>query len=115
MWWRVTVWGDRFKNMEPYFKKGSALIITGTLHAPSVYHDQTGTAQVSLQVTANHIAFSPFKSEIPQENQTIASQGYSQVGQPQQGQAKDDDISAVFDHASGEKKTNQFDDDEVPF
>ena len=27
IWWRVTVWGEQFDKMIPYFKKGSPIIV----------------------------------------------------------------------------------------
>lgn len=109
LWWRVTIWGDRFKNMEPYFKKGSALIVVGSLNYPRIYQDQNGTNQASLEVTAHNISFSPFGGSATQEIQ--GSQSYPQMSQPQQGQAKvdDNDLSNAFDEKYG------FKDDEIPF
>lgn len=63
-WYRVTVWGDRFDKMMQYLKKGSAVIVIGTLHKPEIYTDKEGRPQVSLEITAEIIQFSPFgKSE----------------------------------------------------
>lgn len=60
IWWRVTVWGDRFDKMMPYLKKGSAVIVTGSMGKPEVYTGRDGVAQVSLDMTAETINFSPF-------------------------------------------------------
>ncbi|MBS0606901.1 MAG: single-stranded DNA-binding protein, partial [Verrucomicrobia bacterium] len=29
IWWKVTVWGEQFDKMIPYFKKGSPIIVFG--------------------------------------------------------------------------------------
>lgn len=65
MWWRVTVWGERFDKMIAYLKKGSAVIVMGTMAKPEIYTSRDGTSQVSLEMTAETIHFSPFggKSE----------------------------------------------------
>jgi single-strand DNA-binding protein len=69
-WYRVTVWGDRFDKMVPYIKKGSALIVRGSLNPPEVYTDKNGTAQVRLEVTAEILSFSPFGGKPQSENAT---------------------------------------------
>ncbi len=60
VWYRVTIWGDRFDKMLSYLKKGSAVIVVGELGKPEVYVDKQGNQQVSLEVTAEFIRFSPF-------------------------------------------------------
>ena len=60
LWWRVTVWGDRFDKMMTYLKKGSALIVIGEMDKPQIYTDRDGNPQVSLNVTATDLSFAPF-------------------------------------------------------
>lgn len=60
VWYRVTLWGDRFDKMLPYLKKGTALIVVGELGEPTIYADKEGRNQISLEVTAEFIRFSPF-------------------------------------------------------
>lgn len=60
VWYRVTIWGDRFEKMMPYLKKGSAIIVSGELGKPEIYADREGRQQVSLEITAENIRFSPF-------------------------------------------------------
>lgn len=60
IWWRVTVWGDDFKNLMPHLKKGSAVMIHGEVQKPEVYTSRDGKPQVSLDIKAVHIQFSPF-------------------------------------------------------
>lgn len=60
IWYRVAVWGDRFDNMMPHLKKGSALIVTGELKAPQTYVDREGNTQVSLEVSAEMLKFPNF-------------------------------------------------------
>ncbi len=60
MWWRVTVWGDRFDKMMPYLKKGSAVIVMGAMNKPEIYTSRDGASQISLEMTAESIHFSPF-------------------------------------------------------
>lgn len=60
IWMKVTIWGETFDKILPYFKKGSPIVVCGELMPPEVYQNRDGNTQVSLNITANHIAFSPF-------------------------------------------------------
>lgn len=62
VWWRVTIWGDRFSKLLPYLKKGSAIIVVGEMNKPEIWTDKEGRPQVSMEVTAEIIKFSPFNS-----------------------------------------------------
>jgi len=110
IWWRVSIWGDRFKSMEPYLKKGSALMVTGNMHYPRIYRDVDGVNgknQLSLEVTAHSIKFSPFGGLA--EEATKGTQNLKEaVKSPQQGQ-NTDDLSEVFN------EKHAFKEDEIPF
>lgn len=60
IWYRITVWGDQFDRMMPHLKKGSSLIVIGDLQKPEIYVGKDGSNQVSIDVTAHHLMFSPF-------------------------------------------------------
>lgn len=60
VWWRVSVWGDRFDKMLTYLRKGSAVIIVGEMGKPELYVDRDGKTQVSLSLNAEIVKFSPF-------------------------------------------------------
>lgn len=60
IWWKVTIWGDQFDKMMPYFKKGSSIVVSGEMMKPEIFNDREGKPQISLQMTAHHISFSPF-------------------------------------------------------
>jgi single-strand DNA-binding protein len=60
VWWKVSIWDDRFDKMLSHLKKGSAVIIIGEMSKPEVYTSRDGVAQVSLNITATMIKFSPF-------------------------------------------------------
>jgi single-strand DNA-binding protein len=62
IWWRVTIWEDRaaaYEKMLPYLKKGSAVLVWGELK-PGIWTDKEGRPQMSLEITAEMIKFSPF-------------------------------------------------------
>lgn len=78
MWVRVTVWGDRFDKMISFLKKGSAVIVTGRMNPPTTYVDKEGRTQVSIEVTAEMIDFSPFgRTDRPADGQG-GQQNYAQ-------------------------------------
>lgn len=60
IWWRVTIWGEQFDKMIPYLKKGSPIVVFGELSKPEIFTDRDGRPQVSMNITANHLMFSPF-------------------------------------------------------
>lgn len=60
IWWRITIWGEQFDKMIPYFKKGSPIIVFGELNKPEIFTDREGRSQVSMNITAQNLLFSPF-------------------------------------------------------
>lgn len=81
VWWRVTVWGERFDKMISFLKKGSAIIAIGEMNKPDIWTDKEGRPQVSLELTADIIRFSPFGNPDAnrQEGSTQNTQSYSQT------------------------------------
>jgi single-strand DNA-binding protein len=66
VWWRISCWGDRFDKRIAYLKKGSAVFVVGEMGIPEIYTDKNGNPQISLEITAEIISFSPFgKSNKP--------------------------------------------------
>lgn len=59
VWFRVTVWGDRFDKMISHLKKGSAIIVVGELQKPEIWTDKEGRPQITLEITAEMLRFSP--------------------------------------------------------
>ncbi len=80
VWYRVTLWGDRWDKLLPYLKKGSGVIVIGELRKPQMYTDRDGNTQVSLEVRADVVKFSPFGRGQQQSGDASASQsaGFSQ-------------------------------------
>lgn len=60
IWWRVTIWGEQFDKMVSFLKKGSAVMVYGDVHKPEIFTDREGKPQVSMEITAVHLEFSPF-------------------------------------------------------
>ncbi|NGX60167.1 MAG: Single-stranded DNA-binding protein [Chlamydiae bacterium] len=113
IWWRVTIWGEQFDKMIPYLKKGSPIIVFGELSKPEIFTNRDGQSQVSMNITAHNLLFSPFgrpdsqggnmqHEEPSQENSSFAGGGEQQQQQQQQeqkqfGQAKEEPAEALAD------------------
>lgn len=111
IWWRVTVWGDQFDKILSFFKKGSAVIVFGELSKPEIFTDRNGQPQVSMNVTAFNLTFSPFGRPTDQTgsqaheahgaaHSSSTDMAYAAADQIMQGQSKHD---------------NSFHEDEIPF
>ena len=106
IWVRVTVWGDRFDKMLPYLKKGSAVIVTGRMMPPSSYTDKEGRTQISLEITAEMIEFSPFGKGERAGGLQPGTGGYTQSGHANGGASDDEGQfqtggGAYFNKSSG--------------
>lgn len=75
IWWKVTIWGEQFDKMIPYFKKGSPIIVVGELNKPEIFTDREERPQVSMSITAHNIMFSPF-GRPDSQNATEGSDSY---------------------------------------
>ncbi|HEY5259835.1 MAG TPA: single-stranded DNA-binding protein [Rhabdochlamydiaceae bacterium] len=106
IWWKVTVWGEQFDKMIPYFKKGSPIIVVGDLNMPEIFTDRDGKAQVSMSLTALNLMFSPFgrPEGHAQEGQGAPNPEYAFAGAAEQPMA----------HGQG-KMPASFAEDEIPF
>lgn len=84
IWWRVTIWGDRFDRMLQYMNKGKGIMVVGQIsRAPEVWTDQSGQARASsLDLTADALYFSPFGEK--NSDQTQQAGAGSQFQTPQQ-------------------------------
>jgi len=124
IWVRVTVWGDRFDKMLSFLKKGSGVVVTGRMNPPSSYTDKEGRTQVSLEVTAEMVEFSPFgktdRMGDGQDQQTAGhSGGYQSQGSqyPTGGAPQYSAPAAQYGgQASGQGEySSAADDDALPF
>ena len=104
IWWRVTVWGENFEKLISFLKKGSAVIIVGELSKPEIFTDKEGNPQVSLNITASNIMFSPF--------------GRTDRGEPSQKTQENKEENNYSGLSAGTKETidaKDFSEDEIPF
>lgn len=78
IWWRVTVWGETLDKLIAYLKKGGAVIVMGELQKPEIFTAKDGSSQVSLNIVAANLAFSPFGKG---DRQTVENQDSSSIDQ----------------------------------
>lgn len=109
-WFNVTLWDvSRFERILPYVKKGSLIMVTGTLKPPRTYQSATGETRVSLDVTCEGIDFLPGRKEsqeggmgAPQANASSPfavpqqsaqpTQDFGTTGQAQGAPIQEDDL-----------------------
>ncbi len=109
IWWKASIWDEDFKNMIPHMKKGSAVIVFGDMQKPDIYTDREGKPQISLELRAIHVQFSPFgkpggAQQTGVNPQSQAAPGMSPPVNPYMGASP----------SSGSPQGATFD-DEVPF
>ena len=118
VWYRVTLWGETFDKMVSFLKKGSAVIIVGDLAKPEIYTDREGKPQVSLNITASSLQFSPFGRSDKSENASVSNASVS-IETPQNAETspKQEEYAGFATGAKKEDKQSQeeLSDDEIPF
>lgn len=100
-WVRVTVWGDRLDKLIAFLKKGSGVIVTGRMMPPTSYTDKEGRTQISLEVTAEMIEFSPF-------GRTDRS------GEGQQGAQAQGGAQGAYENNAGSYQDSQYSSNQAP-
>lgn len=113
IWYRVTIWGENFDKMISFLKKGSAIIVVGDLAKPEIYTDREGKPQVSLNITASSLQFSPFGRSDKTENAAVSIE----TPQNAENSPKQEEYAGFATGAKKEDKQAQEDlsDDEIPF
>jgi len=53
VWRRATFWGDNYRNMEPYLKKGSGVRVYGEEMPPSIYEGKVQLTMVGKDIMFN--------------------------------------------------------------
>ena len=105
VWWRVTMWGDRFDKKLTYLKKGSAVQVVGEMGIPEIYTDKEGNPQTSFEIIADMILFNPFGS----------GRGERPEGVDQQEQYPTSSKGSQPSMTMGSASSSNFADDDLPF
>jgi len=113
IWYRVTIWGENFDKMISFLKKGSAIIIVGDLSKPEIYTDREGKPQVSLNITASSIQFSPFGRSDKTENTAVSIENTQNQNNPLKEQEYAGFATGAKKEVTPEKE--EISDDEIPF
>ncbi len=104
IWWKVTIWGEQFDRMLPHFKKGSPIYIVGDYQESEIYTDRNGKPQVSNNMVAISIHFSPFgRSDKNDQQQEKTENDYSSAA------------SGVQAGANNELSSDDLSNEEIPF
>lgn len=113
VWWQISVWGDQFDKMITLLKKGSGIVVTGSLAGkPRIFTGKDNQPQVSLAVNATDLQFSPFGRP---------DQGAGQTSNPAQHYAASAAPSMTYggtqEHSvyGAGKEDAAFSDDDIPF
>lgn len=106
VWWRVTMWGDRFDKRLAYLKKGSPVIVWGEMGIPDIYQDRDGNPQTSFEIIAEHISFSPFGNKGDRQQDGSEEQEEEQAHKGP---------SRSFGKASVGASSSNAQDDDIPF
>lgn len=116
IWWKVTIWGEQFDKIIPFFKKGSPIIVTGELSKPEIFTDREGRPQVSMNITASNIMFSPFgRPDSPGASGEGSAESKS-FAHGAQGPQHEMAHSAAHEVSYGQGKVDpSFNEDEIPF
>jgi len=123
-WVRVTVWGDRFDKLLPYLKKGSGVIVTGKMNPPASYTDKEGRTQISLEIVAEMIEFSPFgKQDRATEGQEMGSHASAATSGGHTSYSNQSSYTTAYEeqppaYSRGQAPTsraNTLDEDTLPF
>jgi single-strand DNA-binding protein len=110
VWWKITIWGEQFDKILPYFKKGSPIMVAGELAKPEIFMDKEGKPQISLNITANNIMFSPFgKTDARGTEDAQAKPSFQKTG----GIAQNMQGSPFG--SPGQMDTADFSHEEIPF
>lgn len=112
IWWRITIWGEQFDKMIPYFKKGSPIIVFGELSKPEIFTDKEGRPQVSMNITAHNLLFSPFGR--PDSQGGGGQQQSHHQGQQHDNYGEQENNEGQFGQAQ-EEPAAAFSDEEIPF
>lgn len=109
VWWKVTLWGDRFDKKVSYLKKGSPIFAWGEMGIPDIYNDREGNPQTNFEIIGEYIGFNPFGQK--DRNQ--------EGGQGQQGEEEEQPSGRFGTKTQGSRaapvaSSGAFDDD-VPF
>ena len=115
IWWRVSVWGEQFDKMISYLKKGSPVVVFGELKKPDIFTDREGKPQISMEIDASLIQFSPFGKPDREGQQPNQAQAQQAAPAAPFGHTSEPPVNPYIKGPAGPMPQGQTFDDEVPF
>jgi single-strand DNA-binding protein len=118
-WFRVTVWGKQAETVSKYLSKGRSVYVEGRLHLEE-WQDRDGKQRTTLEVNATDVHFIDSGTGAGGEGIPVRAAAAGNEGgriaagnraAPARAEIDEDEIPFV---RSG-KKTQDFDDSEIPF
>lgn len=114
IWWKITLWGEQFDKLVSYLKKGSSVVVIGELMKPEVYTDREGKPQVSMNLVAFNVSFSPFgRGKGGEGGQNAQSNNQQSYGGDNSGGGQGGFEAPAFENSFGGGVSGG--DDEIPF
>lgn len=87
IWYRVTLWGDRWDKMMTHLSKGKLIMAGGEMRKPEMYTDKNGIQQIgSIDITGDYLKFGP-STKPDQEGTGQTQTGYAPQQPAQQPDA----------------------------
>ena len=77
-WWKVSLWGERYRNSVKLLKKGSSVLICGILYYAGAFMKKDGTPGISLQLNAKYMEILSSGKSILQDEELQGEVLYSQ-------------------------------------
>ena len=105
IWWHASFWGDKYANIEPYLKKGSAVIVFGEMAFPHTYQNKAQGWTTSLKIKGIDIKFNPFgpcvtlgsnEQQKKSEEKTVVYPGTFQSKTKETKEQSHDDLGELF-------------------
>jgi len=112
----VNVWGVQAVNCEKYLKKGSKIVVTGSLRQNRWQDQSTGQVKSKVEINAFNVQFLGSKQNGQQQN-TQYPQNTQQPGNYQQPQNSipQQNTSNINNQFSGQQMDNKPLSDDIPF
>jgi len=80
IWWRVTVFASHLQRVASLLRKGSAVVVIGSMDKPKMYTMQDGSNGINCSLIADSVSFSPFgKREDRSKPKAIHVQSHEKI------------------------------------
>jgi len=85
IWWRVSMWGDRWDKMVSHLSKGKPIMVGGEMKKPELYTDKNRQQQLgSIEINGDYLKFMPFGKSDQQDQGSGEQLGEQQFQRAEQ-------------------------------